>query len=561
MRVLQIHAEFIEYEPIKKEIAIADEAKKEVKKYEDVLVLFTAIEEDDEENLLTQLVEEVKKFSQDFKISRIVVYPYAHLSNNLAEPAKAREMINKLAKLLEQEGFEVYKAPFGWMKRLHFNTKSHPMAEQLRVYGKEAKKVKKKRKNIRAILARLGKPPSFEKEKLSDYDHRIIGIKQDLFSFHEVAVGQPFIHKKGMIILNELMKFWRKLHEDYGYLEVRTPILYSKVLWEISGHLDYYKEFMFFTRMDDEEYALKPMNCPAHIIIYKSKKRSYKEMPIRICEFGLVHRHELSGVLSGLFRVRALTQDDAHIFVREDQIEEEISNVIELVHKIYSTFGFSYNVELSTRPEKYMGSLEIWNKAEEALKQALKKKGIKFSINEGEGAFYGPKIDFHIEDVHGRKWQCATIQLDFMLPERFKLSYVDKDGQEKRPVMIHRVIFGSLERFLGILTEHYKGAFPVWLSPVQAIIIPVSEKHFDYAREVYEALKSNNVRVELSLEGTVQKRIREAQIQKIPYMLVVGEQEKQNKTLAIRMRSGEVKKNVKLDEFLQEIKGAVAKKL
>lgn len=561
MRVLQLHVDFIEYEPLRKEIEIAEEASKEKKRYEDAIVLLCAIEEGDSEELFDQLVKELKDFSNKFNCKRVVVYPYAHLSNELAEPSKALSLIKKLRELLAKKGFETHAAPFGWNKRLHFLTKSHPMAEQLRVYGKKAKKVKRKKVNLNAIIARLGKPPSMEKEKLTEYDHRILGQKLDLFSFHEVAVGQPFIHHKGMIILNELMEFWRKLHHENGYIEVKTPILYSRVLWDISGHMEYYRDFMFFTQVDEEEYALKPMNCPAHIIIYKSKKRSYKELPLRICEFGLVHRNELSGVLSGLLRVRALTQDDAHIFVREDQIEEEIINIISLVDKIYRTFGFNYTVELSTRPEKYMGSLEIWNKAEDALKRALEKHKIEFRINEGEGAFYGPKIDFHIEDVHKRKWQCATIQLDFLLPQRFKLSYVGKDGKEHMPVMIHRVIFGSLERFLGILVEHYKGAFPVWLSPVQAIVLPISEKVFDYANEIYKKIKQNGIRVEINYEGTIQKRIREAQLQKIPYMIIVGSREKSSGTISIRTRDNQIRHKVGLEEFLEEIKSKIEAKL
>jgi threonyl-tRNA synthetase len=392
------------------------------------------------------------------------------------------------------------------------------------------------------------------KRSAEERDHRKIGQKLDLYSFHEEAPGMVFVHPKGMIIWNLLLDFWRKEHRKMGYKEVKTPMVLSKKLWERSGHWDHYKENMYFVKIDDSDFAIKPMNCPGCILVYKTTVHSYKEFPLRISEIGLVHRHELSGVLSGLFRVRCFHQDDAHIFVTPEQIKDEVINIIRLVDKIYKVFGFKYHVELSTRPENAMGSIEIWEKAEKALKDALEYTKMEYKLNPGEGAFYGPKIDFHVKDALGRTWQCGTIQLDFFMPQRFDLKYIGPDNREHVPVMIHRTIYGSLERFIGILVEHYGGAFPVWLSPIQVIIIPVSEKHVSYAEKLKKLLEDNNIRVELdSTTATVEYRIRNAQLQKIPYVLTVGDREVKSNTVAVRTRDGKVRFDVSLDEFLNEI--------
>ncbi|MDN5330910.1 MAG: threonyl-tRNA synthetase [Tepidanaerobacteraceae bacterium] len=391
-------------------------------------------------------------------------------------------------------------------------------------------------------------------EEAKKRDHRKLGKELDLFSMHEEGPGFPFFHPKGMILWNTLVDFWRKEHQKRGYQEIKTPIILNEELWKRSGHWDHYKSNMYFTQIDGEGYAIKPMNCPGGILIYKSQVHSYREFPLKLAELGLVHRHELSGVLHGLMRVRSFTQDDAHIYVMPSQIEDEIMDVIELADYIYKIFGFDYHVELSTRPENSMGPDELWEKATSALRNALEKKGFDYKVNEGDGAFYGPKIDFHLKDSIGRTWQCGTIQLDFMMPERFDLTYIGPDGERHRPVMIHRTIFGSLERFIGILIEHYAGAFPVWLAPVQVKVIPVSQKFLEYGREVKRKLEAHDIRVELDERNEkVGYKIREAQMQKIPYMLVVGEREEAEGTVSVRIREkGDVGAK-SLEEFIQEI--------
>ncbi|MCD6419718.1 MAG: threonine--tRNA ligase [Synergistetes bacterium] len=392
-------------------------------------------------------------------------------------------------------------------------------------------------------------------EEAKRRDHRKIGKELDLFSFHPEGPGFPFFHPKGMVVWNALIDYWRKVHKAHGYLEVRTPLILNKRLWEQSGHWDHYRENMYFTKIDDEDYAIKPMNCPGGILIFKSGIKSYKDLPLRMAELGLVHRHERSGVLHGLMRVRAFTQDDAHLFVRENQIEEEVIGVIRLADEFYRTFGFKYKVELSTRPENSMGSDEIWEKATSALRGALEKLDMDFEVKEGDGAFYGPKIDFHLEDCIGRTWQCGTIQLDFLMPEKFDLTYVEKDGSRVRPVMLHRTIMGSIERFMGILIEHYAGAFPLWLAPVQIVVIPVGEKHRVYAEEVAETLKGENLRVEVDArDEKLGYRIRYAQVQQVPYMVVVGDKEMQASTLSVRERRKGDLGSLSLGDFLSMLK-------
>lgn len=397
-------------------------------------------------------------------------------------------------------------------------------------------------------------------EEAKKRDHRKLGRELDLFSIHGEGPGFPFFHPKGMVLWNLLADFWRAEHKKNGYEEIKTPIILSEELWRRSGHWEHYKENMYFTKIDDIDYAVKPMNCPGGILMYKADSHSYRDLPIRLGELGLVHRHELSGVLHGLMRVRCFTQDDAHIFMTPSQTESEIIKVINLVDYFYKIFGFDYDVELSTRPENYMGSKEMWEEATGALQNALNKKSMAYKINEGDGAFYGPKIDFHLRDSLGRTWQCGTIQLDFQMPERFDLTYIGSDGGKHRPVMIHRVIFGSLERFIGILIEHYAGAFPVWLAPVQARILPISEKHIDYARRVKKHLTQANVRVELDERNEkVGYKIREAQMQKIPYMLIVGDNEASENTVSVRMREkGDVGKKT-INAFIDEVNELTAK--
>ncbi len=374
-------------------------------------------------------------------------------------------------------------------------------------------------------------------EEAKRRDHRRLGRELGLFVVLDEGPGFPFFMPKGMILRNELEKFWREEHARAGYHEIRTPIILNREMWEQSGHWDHYKENMYFTVIDETDYAIKPMNCPGGMLVYKQSIHSYRDLPLRMGEMGLVHRHELSGVLHGLMRVRAFTQDDAHIFMLPDQIINEIKGVIELVDRFYSLFGFPYHVEVSTKPEKAMGSDEMWDIATEALKQALDEKGMKYRINEGDGAFYGPKIDFHLQDSLDRTWQCGTIQLDFQMPEKFDLTYVGEDGEKHRPVMIHRVIYGSIERFIGILTEHFAGAFPSWLAPVQVRVLPITDRNHEYAGQVVEELKAEGIRAEADLRSEkTGYKIREGQLQKIPYLLIVGDKEVESGTVSVRHR-------------------------
>ncbi|NBJ96197.1 threonine--tRNA ligase [bacterium 1xD8-48] len=371
-------------------------------------------------------------------------------------------------------------------------------------------------------------------------DHRKLGKELGLFALMEEGPGFPFFLPKGMVLKNLLIDYWRKIHEREGYMEISTPVMLSRELWETSGHWEHYRENMYTSVIDGEDFAIKPMNCPGGMLVYKMEPRSYRELPMRLGELGLVHRHEKSGQLHGLMRVRCFTQDDAHIFMTEEQIMGEIQNVARLIDEFYTKFGFDYYVELSTKPENSIGSDEEWELATSALENAIKGMGIPYTINEGDGAFYGPKLDFHLKDSIGRTWQCGTIQLDFQLPRRFEAEYIGGDGEKHRPIMIHRVVFGSIERFIGILIEHYAGKFPVWLSPVQVKILPVSDKYLAYGEKVMAELKSRNVRVEM--DGRNEKlgyKIREARLEKVPYMLIVGEKEQENSTVTVRRRDGE----------------------
>lgn len=375
-------------------------------------------------------------------------------------------------------------------------------------------------------------------EEAKRRDHRRLGKELDIFSMQNEAPGFPFFHPKGVVVLNVLVDFWRKVHVQRGYQEIKTPLILDQDLWIRSGHWDHYRENMYFTEIDGKPFAIKPMNCPGGILVYKSQLRSYRDFPLKLAELGVVHRHERSGVLHGLMRVRCFTQDDAHIFTTEDHIKEEIIDIMNIVKYIYGVFGFPYHVELSTRPENAMGEKALWDRAEQALQEALDDQGVEYKLNPGDGAFYGPKIDFHLEDCIGRTWQCGTIQLDFQMPEKFDITYIGPDGEPHRPVMIHRTVLGSLERFLGILTEQYAGAFPYWLAPVQVKILPVSDEHLSYATTVASVLQKQDVRVEVDRkEGTLGKKIRDAQMQKIPYMIIIGNREVENEVVSVRDRS------------------------
>ena len=397
------------------------------------------------------------------------------------------------------------------------------------------------------MLQRIYATAFFSKEDLDHYlfvraeaekrDHRKLGKQLDLFSFHEEGPGFPFFHPKGMILRNKLMDYERELFKEFGYVEIMTPVILSKKLWLQSGHWDHYKGNMYFTQIDDEDYAIKPMNCPGGILFFKTQQRSYRDLPMRVGEFGLVHRHELKGALHGLFRVRCFTQDDAHIFMTQEQMKDEVIKCMAMYQKMYGVFGLEYHVELSTRPENSMGSDELWEISTNALREAIETAGVPYQINEGDGAFYGPKLDFHVQDSLGRTWQCGTIQMDMQLPERFDVNYIGEDGEKHRAVMLHRAGYGSLERFIGILIEHYAGAFPTWIAPVQAKIIPVTDKNLEYAKSVAAAMSESDIRVEVEeANETLGYKIRKAQMEKVPYMIIVGDQEMKGHTISVRSR-------------------------
>lgn len=421
------------------------------------------------------------------------------------------------------------------------------------------------------VLQRIYGTSFFKKSQLEEHlhmleeakkrDHRKLGKELGLFMFSEEAPGMPFYLPKGMIIRTELENFSRELQRYSDYDEVRSPLMMNRRLWEQSGHWDHYKDEMYFTKVDDTDFALKPMNCPGHMLIYKNSLRSYRELPIRIAEYGQVHRHEFSGALNGMMRVRTFCQDDAHLFVLPEQIEDEISRVLELIDQMYKIFGFEYKVELSTRPDDYMGAEELWDRAELSLERVLKNNGTLYRVNEGDGAFYGPKIDFHVLDALKRSWQCGTIQLDFQMPEKFDLTYIGEDNGKHRPVVIHRAVFGSIDRFMGILTEHFSGAFPLWLSPVQVKLLPVSGVHADYAFEVKKQLQAAGLRVELDArDEKLGYKIREAQLEKVPYMLVLGDQEQNNGTVSVRGRAESTQIPLSVQEFIQLLAGQIAER-
>src|SRR4030043_16957 len=466
MKILLLHVDYIKFKPLKKalkSIGELSEKEKKEKEVKEALVVLTAVEKSDSnvKEVVKKLVENVKDVAGQVKTKKIVLYPYAHLSKELASPELAINILEETEKKLKKD-FDVVRAPFGYYKEFELKVKGHPLSElsrEIRIDSDGKVQVEEKY-DVKHLLGEISKT-KLDSSKLKDNDHRIIGKQMDLFSFSEVAPGMVFWHNNGLIIRNELINFWREIHRKEGYQEISTPQIIDSKLWKISGHWEKYRENIFLTEYEKRKFVVKPMNCPGGMLVYKSRPKSYKDLPLKVGEMGIVHRLELSGVLAGLFRVIQFTQDDAHIFCTEEQLEPEIMQVIKLVKYFYDKLGLSLDhVELSTRPEKRIGSDEIWDKTEKILENVLKKLKMKYIINEGDGAFYGPKIDYHIKDSLGRTWQTGTIQLDMAIPERFELEYTDKDNKKKQPVMLHRTLMGSLERFLGILLEHTNGRLP-----------------------------------------------------------------------------------------------------
>ncbi len=568
MKTLNLHCDYIKFNALKKalksieEIAPNQNLEGEAK---DCLVVMTAIEKGDSKESVEQLVKSIKDISTQVKTKNIVLYPYAHLSSNLGKPSLAVEILNESSKKLK--GFKVIQAPFGYYKSFELKVKGHPLSELSREFQIVGDEEEAEISDIeRARLLREISRAKLDTSKLKENDHRIIGQKLDLWSFNNTAPGMVFWHPKGLHIKNKLIESWRKLHRIAGYNEVSTPQIMDKKIWEISGHWNLYKENMFTTNYEKRDFAVKPMNCPGGMLVYKASPKSYKDFPLRVGELGVVHRMELSGTLGGLFRVIQFTQDDAHIYCTKKQLHEEIVGVLKLFKEMLDQFKFKkYKFTISTRSKekasKYLGTDKIWKDAEDALASGLETTGVKFKKMPGEAKFYGPSLDILIEDSLGREWQCSTLQLDFALPKRFGLVYADENGKEETPIMLHRVVFGSLERFIAILTEHTKGNFPLWISPNQIKVLTLNDEVKDYAQEIKQKLFNEGFEVEINDRNeSMGKKAREAQIQKFNYLVTVGQKEKDDKTLAIKSRdSGEIK-TMTLEKFLDKLKEENLKK-
>jgi len=577
MRIITLHCDYIKFKPLKKAIKQPEEIKeKEEKEMKECLVVLTAVEKGDNDRVVKELIEAIKKTASEVKTKNIVIYPYAHLSSNLASPDSALEYLVEAEHTLKEIGYNVVRAPFGYYKSFELRVKGHPLSElskEFRGEEEDIKDFKKKPKVIELeeepskILRQLGRT-KLDTSKIKESDHRILGQRLDLFSFNEAAPGMVFWHKNGLVILNELISYWRELHKREGYEEISTPFILDSRLWKVSGHWRLYRENMFITDYEGREFAVKPMNCPGAMLVYRSKTRSYKELPMRLAELGIVHRKELSGVLSGLLRVIKFTQDDAHLFVQEEELQNEITNVLKLFIEVLDKFGFEYSFTLSVRSEekkdKYLGDDKLWNSAEEKLASALKKLNLKYEVVKGEAKFYGPSLDVVIKDSLGREWQCSTLQLDFNMPQRFELKYIDKDNKEKTPILLHRVIFGSLERFIGILLEHTNGNLPLWLSPIQVRIINFTDRNLKAAEKVLETLKKEipNLRIDSDFRNTtVSDKVRDAELMKVNYLIVIGNKEEENGTLAIRARNSKPQFGVKMDDFVKELKEKIEKRI
>jgi threonyl-tRNA synthetase len=567
MKTLNLHCDYIKFKGLKKALKkIEDLVEGQTLDGEakDCLTVLTAVEKGDSKEVVDKLVEDVKNIAEQIKVKNVVLYPYAHLSKNLGSPESAIGILDDAEKKLKKD-FNVVKAPFGYYKEFEMKVKGHPLSELSRDFvvegndegaSEEIKELSEKERE--AVLRQISRA-KLDTSKLKDNDHRIIGNKLDLWSFNNVAPGMPFWHPKGLHIKNKLIELWRELHRKAGYSEISTPQIMDRKLWEVSGHWSKYSESNFKTQYEGRDFLIKPMNCPGGMLVYNTSQKSYKDLPLRVGELGVVHRKELSGVLAGLFRVVQFTQDDAHIFCTEKQLETEIGRIIDLINETYGVFNLEFDhVELSTRPEKRIGSDNVWDFSEKALESILKKRKMKYTINEGDGAFYGPKIDFHLKDSLGRTWQCATIQMDMALPERFDMTYIDEKGKEQRPIMLHRVVYGAIDRFIGIVTEHLEGNFPLWLSPNQVKVMTLNDDVNDYAKEVYDKLFEAGFEVELNDRSeSMGKKAREAQVQKFNYLVTVGENEKKSGKLAVRSRESKDIVEMSVEEFVEKLKGEI----
>jgi len=568
MRIISLHCDYIRFKPLKKAIKEPEEiSDKEEKEVKEPLVVLMAVEKGDNDGSVNELVDSVSKTAKEVGAKNIVLYPYAHLSSNLSSPSVALEILKKVHKMVEKKGFNVVHAPFGYYKEFELKCKGHPLSELSKEFvvsgAGSGGKVLGEEYDTERLLREISRT-KLDTSKLKENDHRILGQKLDLFSFNEAAPGQPFWHANGQTIWNELMNFERSINKKFNYQEISTPYILDNRVWKISGHWDHYKNNMFITEFENNKSGIKPMNCPGMMLVYKTKTRSYKDLPLRLFEFGTVHRKELSGVLAGLLRVIKITQDDAHIFCTREQIEQEINSILEIIKIIYKdTFGFSYRMELSTRPDKFMGEKKDWDISEKSLESVLKNKKINYKVNKGDGAFYGPKIDLHVKDSLGREWQCSTIQLDMQMPSRFGVVYTDKNNKIQTPIVIHRAVFGSLERFIGILLEHLNGNLPVWLSPVQMRAMSFTDRNRKAVEKFVGEIKEEipGLRIDADLESSqVSEKVRNAEIQKIPYIIVIGDKEEEANTLAVRERGQKVKFGVKTSEFVKDVREKIERR-
>jgi threonyl-tRNA synthetase len=556
MRVLQLDVDRIAYQLIKPESSVYEQSEDKSVSIDDAVAMLISIESGDNDGIAAKAVDDTVDYMRKNKRQRLVVYPFAHLSNDLAKPDAAMRLIALMADKA-RASVEVKKAPFGWNKKLSIDIKGHPLAEQARSYGDAAAAAATKRMHERPRVNTAIVRKS-DWSGLPESDHRTIGERLDLYSFQEVSPAMVYWHPNGYVIYKQLVAFIREKEDAYGYREISTPDLANMALWHMSGHDEHYRDNMFHFESQLGEVGLKPMNCPSSILIYKSRKWSYRELPFRTATFDKLFRSELSGVASGLFRVKELTQDDGHIFVREDQVEAELTGVINMVREVYGTFGLKFTAKLSTMPDDHAGDDVVWEKATAQLKSVLKANGMEYELKEKEGSFYAPKIDFDVFDSQGRAWQCATIQLDYQMPLKFGIEYTGEDGKAHMPVIIHRAILGSMERFIGVMVEHYQGKFPVWLAPVQARVITISEQSSDYARGVFGKLKAAGIRAEIDDgDRTLEYKVRDAQMQKIPYMIVIGKREAEGSAITVRDRNGKQKPGMRLDDFVQVLKAQI----
>ena len=567
MKTLNLHCDYIRWKGLRKALKnIEDIIPNQVLEggSKDCLVVLIAVEKGDSINSIKELIDSIKKIAAEVKTKNIVIYPYAHLSSNLGSPTTAIEILNKVTTNLK--GFKVSTAPFGYYKEFELKVKGHPLSELSREFvQKEDKKTKEDLSDteVSRFLREISKA-KLDTSKLKENDHRIIGNKMNLWSFNNVAPGMVFWHPKGLHIKNKLIEYWREVHRNAGYREISTPQIMDRKLWEVSGHWRLYEEGMFTTRYEKRDFAVKPMNCPGGMLVYKTSPRSHKDLPLKIGELGIVHRNELSGTLGGLFRVIQMTQDDAHIFCTPKQLNNEIVEVLKLFLEMLKQFGFNkYKFIISTRSKekaaKYLGDDKIWKKAEEALAKGLDEIKVKYKKVPGEAKFYGPSLDVQIEDSLGRGWQCSTLQLDFSLTKRFNVTYINEKGNQETPLMLHRVVFGSLERFIGILTEHLDGKFPLWISPNQVKIISLNDRTNDYSKKIYQKLFKEGLEVELDIRNeSMGKKARDAQIQRFNYIVTAGEREKSNGKIAVRKRDSKDIKEMTIDNFIKQIKKEIS---